>query len=93
MVGERTASRLTPARIERRRYDPGRGGTQRLWDVVSPGLGVQVFASGRKSWLVRLRDGRFRTLGAVSAFGLDAARQRAAVTRETGEPPAGSTRA
>jgi len=45
--------KLTDARIKRVAYDHARGGIQRHWDTAIAGLGVECYASGRKSWVLR----------------------------------------
>jgi len=63
-TGRRTGTRLT-ATTKVERFKPAADGprSQRLWDTLSPGLGVEASKSGRMSWIVRLRDGRFLTPG------------------------------
>jgi hypothetical protein len=49
------------------------------WDAQTPGFGVRVTATGRKSWIVMYRHlGRLRrhTLGTYPALGLADARQK-----------------
>jgi hypothetical protein len=75
-----TAKPLTPTRVERFKYGPGGPRIQRLWDAPVPGLGIEAFPPGRRSWVFRYRfAGRQRlvTLGNVADMPLDAARLRA----------------
>lgn len=75
---------LTRAAVERFRYKPDGSRIQRLWDASVPGLGVEVFASGRKSWIYRYRiagQQRFLTLGAIAELSLDDARDAAIKAR------------
>lgn len=73
------------------------GGSRRVvWDSDVPGFGVRVGVSGRKSWIVVVRDERGRqhwvTLGKVGIVTVREAREearailRAAVRRPVGRP-------
>jgi integrase len=75
-----TAKVLTRAAVERLRYQTGGSRIQRIWDAAVPGLGVEVFASGRKSWVLRYilaGTQRIITLGPAAEMELEAARQAA----------------
>lgn len=76
------AVRLSDANIKAFNYDKKSGKTiQRKWDVIAPGLGIEVFPSGRKSWIYRYRINRkqkFTTLGAVNNLSLVDARLKVA---------------
>jgi len=74
--------KLTPTRVDRLKYDPAGSKIQRLWDSEVSGLGIEVFPSGRKSWVYRYRVAgspkqRIITLDAYSALKLDEARDQA----------------
>jgi len=74
------AKPLTRAAVERLRYRTEGPKIQRLWDTAVPGLGAEVYASGRKSWIFRYRLGErqtIMTLGAVAELGLEQARETA----------------
>ena len=67
-------------RVDKSRHDPAGPAQQYLWDAQVPGLGVQLLATGSKSWVYRYRlDGRSRrmSLGSVASMGLSIARKRA----------------
>jgi integrase len=75
-----TAKALTPANVEKLRYRAGGPRIQRIWDAAVPGLGVEVFASGRKSWVLRYDVAgtrRLIKLGPVAEMDLDAAQRTA----------------
>jgi integrase len=89
---KRTAVKLTPAMADRFRWKPDGAKTQRLWDLVVPGLGIDAQPSGRKSWVLRYKLGRERTikLADMSSWSLDRAREEAIKAKDMvrgGEDP------
>lgn len=84
---------LTATRVDRLKYDPGGPKAQRLWDEGVSGLGVEVFSTGRKSWVFRYRlhgKQRIITLAAVSDKSLTDIRELAVkyrnLVRSGGDP-------
>jgi len=78
------AKPLTPAAVARFKHKPNGPKIQRLWDAAVPGLGVEAFVSGKRSWLFRYRlagQQRIITLGAVADMDLDEARDAAVLAR------------
>jgi|GEM_PF-2051293 len=78
------AVNLTATRVDRLKYDPKGPKIQRIWDTEVSGLGVEVFVTGRKAWIFRYRlhgKQRIITLGRVSDFSLDDARDAAVAYR------------
>ena len=70
------AVKLTNAVISKFKYDADGSKIQRLWDTTVSGLGVEVFKTGRKSWIYRYRINgkqRFTTLGQVAEYSIDEA--------------------
>lgn len=58
-----TGRRLTQAAADGLRYKVGGAKIQRLWDTEARGLGLEVFPSGRKSWVFRYTfDGKQRII-------------------------------
>jgi len=49
------AENLTDSKIHRAKYDPKGPKQQFLWDSQIPGLGLEMVASGRKSWVLAYR--------------------------------------
>ena len=47
------AINLTLTRVRDVRYDPDCPRLQRHWDAREPGLGLELYQSGRKSWIYR----------------------------------------
>ncbi len=45
--------KFTPNRILRFKYNPDGSKIQRVWDSEILGLGIELFLSGRKSWVFR----------------------------------------
>lgn len=73
------AINLTETRIDRLRYEANGPKIQRTWDSAISGLGVEVFASGRKTWIFRYRihgKQRIIALEPVSDLSLVDARER-----------------
>ena len=74
------AEKLTRAKVDKLKYNPTGSKIQRVWDLQIPGLGVEVFPSGRKSWILRYRFNRkqkFMTLGKLPAMDIELARDTA----------------
>jgi integrase len=75
---------LTATRVAQLKYDPEGSRIQRLWDARSQGLGIEVFQSGRKSWVFRYRfSGKQKliTLARVDDLNLESAREKAHALR------------
>lgn len=75
-----TAKTLTATTVERLRYQADGPRIQRAWDAAVPGLGVEVYASGRKTWILRYMlagTQHIVTLGPVAELSLDKAREAA----------------
>lgn len=84
---------FTATRVDRLKHDPEGARIQRTWDSQISGLGVDIFQSGKKSWVFRYRiHGKQRTitLGRVSDIPLKDARETAigyrALVREGIDP-------
>jgi integrase len=84
---------LTATRVDRLKYDPTGAKIQRTWDGQISGLGVEVFSTGRKSWIFRYRihgKQRIITLGSTTDISLKDARETAigyrALVREGIDP-------
>ena len=73
--------RLTKTIIEKSSYPAEKnGGAFYLWHDNPQGLGVRIYPSGRKSWVLTFRQKgrrRFQTLGPVGVLTLDQARKMA----------------
>lgn len=72
--------KLTATRVDRFKFDPTGSKIQRLWDSEVSGLGVEVFPSGKKSWVFRYRLHKKQSIiaiGSVSVMDLKAARKAA----------------
>ena len=71
---------LTATRVDRLKHDPEGTKIQRTWDSKISGLGIDVFQSGKKSWIFRYRihgKQRIITLGRATDISLGAARETA----------------
>jgi len=84
---------FTATRVDRLKYDPDGPKIQRNWDTEIPGLGLEVFSTGRKAWVFRYRlHGKqsIITISAVADKRLDAARETArhyrSLVREGSDP-------
>jgi integrase len=70
-------TRLTPASVHRARADTDADRTF-FWDTKTPGFGLQVTATGHKSFVIQYRaKGRSRRMAIDGVLGLEAARKRA----------------
>ncbi|WP_296703917.1 tyrosine-type recombinase/integrase [Thiocapsa sp. UBA6158] len=80
------ATILTAYKVETLRYKAGGPTIQRLWDAQARGLGLEVFPSGRKSWVFRYSfEGkqRIKTLAPFADATLEEARADVVRHRET----------
>lgn len=84
---------LTATRIDRLKHNPKGAKIQRTWDKQIPGLGVELFQTGKKSWVFRYRiygKQRIITLGRVADIPLKEVREIAisfrALVREGIDP-------
>jgi integrase len=69
--------KLTPATVRKARADDGKDRTI-FWDTKTSGFGVQVTASGHKSFVIQYRAmGRSRRMAIDGALNLETARKRA----------------
>ena len=99
--GQRTSRKLKVRALKAAKHDgttyseDGGGARQQiLWDSEISGLGLRVYPSGRKSWVLRYRLGRRRrivTLGQFGIFTLEEARDYAGEKllelKKTGKDP------
>lgn len=79
------AINLTTTRIRGFKYDLAGSRIQRKWDAQVPGLGIEIFQTGRKSWLFRykLAGKQFIIkIGDVVDLDLYAAREKALSLRK-----------
>jgi integrase len=89
------AINFTDNRVNGFKYDKDGSDIQRHWDSQVPGLGVQVYSSGKKSWLFRYRIAgkqKIISFAATVDMNVDAARDKAvefrAMVREGLDPKA-----
>lgn len=69
---------FTPTRVDRFKYDSSGSKIQRHWDAEIGGLGVEVFPSGKKTWIFRYRihgKQRIITISPISDKRLDDVRE------------------
>lgn len=80
------AERFTPKKILRWQYDTNGPRIQRRWDTTVPGFGIELFKTGRKSWIYRYRFGgkqRIEKLADAITTPLEEAKERALTYAET----------
>ncbi len=73
-------TKLTRRMVAELTYEKKGNAKQILWDTEIPGLGIRVYPSGRKAWVVRYQQGgkeRLYTLGDYPSISLDHARTHA----------------
>ena len=63
--------RLTKAQIDRATYDQTDGKKFVLWDSDVPGLGLRVYPSGKKAFVLRYRVNGRDFMGVLGAYGVE----------------------
>ncbi len=81
-----TAENLSDNKVRLFKYAATGSKIQRKWDAQVVGLGIEVFASGNKSWIFRYRFAgkqKFKTIGSAIDFDVHQAREKALAFRST----------